>query len=770
MLRFAVPFILLAFVFCGAPESHADEILLQNEFVTVYCDPSTLKLQLQSGERTAVLASAPQSGLGAVSKPKHTRTTANWEFIDRQTLVVLHLEGREVRVHFASQKVGFFTFPVIPHEPSTKGWILPLFEGVYVPAGDALWSAHLVERGEMNTTADFTMPFVGVDLGDRTLTCIVTNPFNNAVAFHASNELLTAEVTHEFTRNQQIKEYGVTFQFGGASPVEPGRIYREWLMQRREFVSMTEKIKQTPEAAKLLGAPHVYVWGEELITEGDVLKWKEFAGSLQRSEKSAIAAHPVERIWSQMGESARDAVTNIVQSEWADRYTKSLVLSELNALLLKRDFYDRDSWLNQELSDQTKELLKKGLSELTERELVKRNCALLYAAFPGVLTPPESWGGGISPKMMKQFSEAGLDRLWIGSSGWSGFVQRPETVETAKKLGFLVGPYDSYHSMHAPDQVDTWETAQLGAEIYKAGAIVNADGTKRKGFQKKGYLLSPIAARPYVEKRVDGLMEQFPANSWFMDCDGFGEFFDDYSEAHPATQLTDMQARCSRMAWIRDQFNVVIGTEGCSASVASTVLFAHGVMTPVIGWGDPDLKDKTSKYYLGAYYPAGEPSVFFKQVPIKEQFRYRYYEPRFRLPLFQTVFHDSVIATHHWSNPSLKFHEVADTVALLELLYNVPPLYHLTPTEFQKRKAQIMRHYNFFSPLHREIGLLPMTKFQWLSSDRSVQQTTFGDRVTMTANFGTVPYSDNGKQLPPRSIVADWSDGSNRIVYNPNAK
>src|ERR1019366_9484960 len=38
------------------------------------------------------------------------------------------------------------------------------------------------------------------------------------------------------------------------------------------------------------------------------------------------------------------------------------------------------------------------------------------------------------------------------------------------------------------------------------------------------------------------------------------------------------------------------------AGVASTVHFAHGVMTPVIGWGDPDLADAKSKYYTGGYY------------------------------------------------------------------------------------------------------------------------------------------------------------------------
>jgi hypothetical protein len=53
-------------------------------------------------------------------------------------------------------------------------------------------------------------------------------------------------------------------------------------------------------------------------------------------------------------------------------------------------------------------------------------------------------------------------------------------------------------------------------------------------------------------------------------------------------------------------------------------------------------------------------------------------------------------------------------------------------------------HYAFFSPLHRELGLLPLTEFAWLTPDRLVQRTVFGDRVGVVANFGEAgrPYRD----------------------------
>jgi hypothetical protein len=154
-------------------------------------------------------------------------------------------------------------------------------------------------------------------------------------------------------------------------------------------------------------------------------------------------------------------------------------------------------------------------------------------------------------------------------------------------------------------------------------------------------------------------------------------------------------------------------------------------------------------------------------VPIKEEYRYIYFEPRFRLPLFQTVFHDSVIATHHWSCGSLKSKDLAKTVELLELLYNVPPLYHLSIEEFQTRKQQIQRHYEFFSPLHRQLAESPMTDFQWLKPDHSVQMTTFGDTIDLVANFGRSDFQFQKLTVPFGSILAKWRDGQKPLLFTP---
>jgi hypothetical protein len=742
-------------------------ISIQNDSCTVAFDPATLAVELRRAGQPTIPVSAPQTDLGRVAGMERSAARAQWSLPERKTSVTFELEGDRLLVHVLAREPGEFTFPVIPETVSAKGWILPFFEGVYVPCGDAKWASFLISRGELNTTADLTMPFLGLDYGFATLTCILTNPFNNELAFQrAPDQALRARLTHQFTRNQPVKEYGVIFDVGANSPVEPARVYRQWLIQRGEFVSFRDKILKTPEAVKLPGAAHAYLWGDALLSQADVTDWKKFAREIKAGGE-ASSPSPAKRLWSLMKPEARDNATQLVQAEWPDKYMQSVITDDLNRLLREPNLYDEAAWRGVALVPECVALLESDRNKLSHEDLCRLNSDLLAAAFPNVLAAPETWGDGASPKMIRKLAAAGFDRLLLLGDSWDGFLDRPETVAAAKKEGFLIGPYDSYDSVHSPNQPDSWETAQFGAALYETGAIVNADGSKRRGFEQKGFMLSPDAARPFVEKRVSGLMAAFHANSWFLDCDGFGEYFDDYSEAHPATQQSDMQSRISRMAWVRDTFGAVIGTEGCSAGVAGTIHFAHGVMTPVIGWDDPDMTNKQSKYYVGAYYPAEEPQVFFKPVPIKEEYRYIYFEPRFRLPLFQTVFHDSVIATHHWLFASLKAKDQAKTVELLELLYQVPPLYHLNVQEFQKREAQIKRHYEFFSPLHRATALLPMTGFQWLTPDRAVQRTTFGDSIEMVANFGTTDFRYGDTMLRGESILVKRRDSGKTQTYAP---
>lgn len=706
------------------------DVTLRNETWAVAVDPETLAVMATPAKGEGIPVSAGQAELGRVEGLKSGESAAGWGYVDKGVAVEVGLDRDTLTVHFKADHPGVFTWPVVPGKSAATAFVLPCFEGLYVPADDGEWAKYLADHSPMDTTADLSMPFWGVQTGGRTLTYLLVNPFGNEMAFRDEGGRVGVALTHTFRANWNVKEYEVRVSLGGGSPVEPARRYRKYLMETKQFVSLKEKIERTPEAGKLLGAPHVYLWGGDVIGRDDVRDYKGLAGEIVREAK-AEGASAGKRVWGMMGEEAKKVFAGLPEAEWVDQYMKGVVAGELS------------------------------------RSLTREELAAAYGKF---LKPAETWGDGVSAKMIGRLREAGLDRLRIAVSDAGDLRKNPGAVRAAREAGYLIGPYDSYHSIHKTGQTDTWETAQFDdPALYESGAVIKQDGTPIKGFQQKGHILSPLAARPAVERRVNAWMKDFPgANLWFMDCDAFGQLYDDFSPVHPATQFEDMNARLSRLAWIRDTYHCVIGSEGGSSYAAGVLHFTEGPETPVIGWGDVDLqKDKASPYYLGAYYPPDGPVVFFKPVPLKPSYKKFFFDPRYRVPLYQVALHDSVIATHHWTFGSFKLSDLMQTREMLELLYGVPPLYHLNPAEFAKRKDEILKHYAFFSPLHRETALLPMTEFEYLTADRMVQRTRFGEAVEVVANFSGEAYEYGGRSVPAQSVTCIHLVTGEAKTYQP---
>ncbi|MEI9903213.1 MAG: hypothetical protein WDN06_04010 [Asticcacaulis sp.] len=68
----------------------------------------------------------------------------------------------------------------------------------------------------------------------------------------------------------------------------PGHgVTRRHLIDSGAYETLAQKIARTPDAAKLIGASHTYLWGNGLIGPHDIRNWPAFAKAL--AEPSAIA-------------------------------------------------------------------------------------------------------------------------------------------------------------------------------------------------------------------------------------------------------------------------------------------------------------------------------------------------------------------------------------------------------------------------------------------------------------------------------------------------
>ena len=745
---------------------------LSNSKWTVTIEPTTLQVTAQPVGASPYKISNGQASLGNVINLQTQTNEVQWDFKGKGISVSMKLEGGQLSANIKVKDLVVFSWPRLRMDEPVKGLIWPHWEGSYIPMNDRRWVDRLLAWGSVDTLEGLGLPFWGLDCGDYSLTYIITNRYNNAIRFSKKEDRLLVEFNHDFPPNHAPREYGFVIILGeNKTPVEPAQKFREWLIARGEFVSMKEKMKKTPKVERLLGAPHIYLWGDAYLSKENIRSpknrwakiWKPLTKQLvaeSKSDKPTVG----KRLKKLMNAEQWGEVVEMTTTPYDYVYLQRDITNELSRLVTLPEFYDEASWQGIAIPDEAKTLLAHKHSSLSPKELCRMNGLLLQAAYPEYMMPVDQWGGSLSVAMLKHMKAEGFDRLRICLEGKGGAEKRPEVAVEADKMGYLFGIYDSFHSIHDPKLKGTdatWPTAQFNQELYDIGGITRRDGTIKRGFKQKGYNLSPIAARPYVEDRVNKNFEKVPYNYYFIDCDAYGQVFDDYTPGRMVTQHEDAMERNDRMKWITDKFDVVMGSEGGCSYSAPAIHIAEGMFISAFGWGDPDLKDKQSEYYVGGYWPPDGPTNFFKPSKLKEKYRYFHFDPRFRLPLFEIVFHDSVVATNHWGKGNLKYPAEKDLIFLTQMLYQVPPMYHVNTDEFQKRKDTMKEQYDFFSPLHKEIG------FSWLSEDRLVQKSVFDDKVEIVANFSEKVFAYRDKTVQAGSVMAHWKASGKTKVYTP---
>ena len=674
--------------------------MLENALWRVELDPATLAMRVTPSGQAPVQASSGVPGR-AVSQFEQNEQHATWQWDDGAFRVSARLEQRDLSLSITAHEAGELPILVQPPSALGKGLIWPLAEGHYVPAGNALWQAFLLEQGDINTTQDLSLPLWGVDHEAFTLNWLLTNPYNNRLRWQGQ----ALSLTHGFTSLEPAAPMTLLLHLGENDPLAGAKRYRQWLIEQGRYEPLADKLSQTSEAHKLLGASHVYLWGNDLLAPGDVRDWPLLVKRLRAHELKG---------WLD-----KEAAKVLAQATALNRYEQSVLLRGLNVALNQKA---RQSW---QVDEPDMSRLAARYGELRS-ELAKD--------FAGALSDnPATWGS----QAVQALRDSGLPRLMVTlGEGWEGGLWHPETIRAGVDAGYLMAPYDSYQTALGTTENPDWTTAHLGRKAHRDCAIVLQGGTLKTGFQQSGHYTDPRCVRPLLEARVRAVHAKAGFNAWFLDAYATSMLFDSYRDGAPMTQAQNAEANSDASRWLNRVLKLPTGSEDGNALTAQGILFAHGMQTPVLGWGDREMtQNKQSPYYVGNWYPPEQPAVFFKPVPLNQPFRTLYFDPTMRLPLYQAVFHGSVITTHHWLFDSLKLSNVRAENELTQLLYNVPPLYHLSAATLNERLPLIQRQDRFFRPLHQRLATQAMTGFRWLTADRQVQETTFADGSRLVANF-----------------------------------
>lgn len=693
----------------------AENVNFKNNLWSIGIDSNTLGITAKPNDGKQFLVNDHVISSKSTSI-KQNGNQASWQIPEMQLFITAKLSDADLHLEIKSDNTQSLPILKVNSNSHTKGWVLPLFEGVYVPHNEQKWTEILTRYYKTgNTTESLSLPLIGIEQQNYIINYIFLSPFDNIFNWQNPDTNLQFSLKHNFTALDPYSSYKLLITLSDTNRLSGAKRLRKHIQEQGDLYTLRQKIKDNPRTEKLIGASHFYLWGDTLISKHDVLNWPEF---LSRLRQNTI-------IPSRLKSSFSDEVKQYITNDNPLEYQKALIIEELTS----------------SLNNITKNLKEKTL--------------ILEELFAQTITKSKYWGDGLSLKLLNKLRSAGITRAWLGLASWKNGKNHHEAILSAQKIGYLVAPYDSYYTALSDTTHKSWETAQMGQGIFNQCGITKIDGTKMPGFNRKGRYLNPVCVNSYYRKRINELQQNMQCNSWFLDADGTGMLFNDYSDNHRLSQAKFAKAINNRIHWLANKHRIPVGSEDGNYVVAKYLAYAHGIQTPVFGWGNKDMmKDRKSEFYLGRYWPAHQPEQFFKTVPVKEFYKHIYFNPRYRIPLYQTVYHDSIITTHHWHFDTFKFNNALQERIMLQLLYNVPPLYHLNLGTFDKRISLIKAIDRFFKPTHMRLAKRALIDFEYLTKDSLIQATTFSDNSKIVANFTNSAYNYHGTTIAAKSVTA----------------
>lgn len=598
-------------------------------------DPVTLAISVAPTDDSAAISLTQEDHpFDEVKDLKVDNKTAQWFYPHLNIQVKVFTDEQGLKFSFKTNKEQVFQWPIAGLTPQAKALVLPDGEGLYIPNYDLFWLKEFKKYPNLS----LSIPFWAIEYPDEIYVSYIwgEHDVDTDAQVREKQAQLYLVNEHHFLKRSHFPEYTLLIHFTGDTPISPALDYRNLLINENKFFSLKQKILENADVNKLLGAFHIWVWGEG----------------------------------------------------------KSLaMLDELEQLGVKHALINYDA------------------------------------------NPTQN-----SVNIKKDY------------------------IYKAESMGYLIGPYDSFDNAQNPKISDSI-TSTWPNRLWPEACIRNSNGSFLAGFANRGCYLSSEALRlrESKEKNIADQVEKIlnkGDNTLFLDCDAANPLYDDYSKYHPMTREQDLNNRLERMRYISSGKKIVLGSEAGLAWSSSVIAYNNGAFLafPEAFW--PALHDKK---HFGVWWPDYAPKVLFQAYNAPDEFIRASYNPRYRLPLYETVFHDSVITTDRWELNELKIPAIRKIKSLLQNLYNVPPIWVLDQKALEKNKKYFVDYYSFFSPLHQMAGIEALTTFDWLTDDHLVQQTQFGNRLILTANFSDKSYEDIG----PHCIQAEWKEDGSQSLFCP---
>ncbi|KAH0793236.1 Carbohydrate binding domain-containing protein [Histomonas meleagridis] len=322
-----------------------------------------------------------------------------------------------------------------------------------------------------------------------------------------------------------------------------------------------------------------------------------------------------------------------------------------------------------------------------------------------------------------------------------------DVIDFCNNRSIVSSRYDVYQDAMEPNTTYqlNWHQDWINESYERNQIVIKKDGTFQEMcsvYTKDNQLVWLDAVSDqfwpyYLRQKVDKEIEDGDKRTCrFIDGVTATAWFEDYSSIHPSNRTLSKHFRKLTLAALHDDYGMVCGSEtGIDAAVAECDYF-EGMMS-LASFRIADSGHFTSE-------------IIYGELP-ENLVKYQVGE-RYRLPLWELVYHECAIAYWYWGDFNNKMPAIWRKRDLFNALYGVPPMYQLNRNQWAANKTMFNESYHIASPVAHETMFDEMETHRVLKSDWTVQQTYFKNGIRSTVNFGNVPFTMNdGYVLEPMS-------------------
>ena len=328
------------------------------------------------------------------------------------------------------------------------------------------------------------------------------------------------------------------------------------------------------------------------------------------------------------------------------------------------------------------------------------------------------------------------------------------TESLYKDYGYIATQYDNYNDILNPELLDFVPNNRVrncdyvrrrmkdypdGARKTKDGELVNAWALK--GFDGKYYAQKstcPVVAAKRMEDEVSEILRKYPYyKGRFIDVYGCS-LADCFDEKHPVTRTECVDVKNHAYESLKDM-GLIVGTEDGFEDIMNNLAYTEGLHTPV----------------CFRYKDSGRRYMFIQEQEEAEFLNKQMLNPRFRVPLWQMVNHECVMAFPYWGISTGATPGALKKRILFACLYGCPPLYSFTVGNFEKVKEDVLTSYRAITEVCKKVATLPMTDFEVVTDDYLVQRSVFGDKYEIVANFSEKVYYHGEKEVKPLDFIIE---------------